>query len=271
MKPLRALLAVLLSIPLFAQAPPPTPADPDWDAAGAAWWSHVQYLADDKLQGRLPGTPGFESATQYVVSQFKSIGLKPAGTDGFLQPIKLLSLRTDDEKSTVDLESEGKHTSLKPGKDITLSPHVASSSPVDAPLVFIGYGLDLPSKHIDDLAGLDLHGKVVVFYNGAPGKLQGPLRAYSRILGQRWKILKAAGAIGVIAINPPRPLPGPAPAPAPGAAPAPPPPAPEPRPTILFADPSLDTLAGIEVNAAVLPKNADKLLSLSGHTMAELQ
>lgn len=269
MKSLWAFLAVLVSIPLLAQTPPSTPAEPDWNAAGAAWWAHVQYLADDKLQGRLPGTPGFESATQYVISEFKSIGLKPAGTDGFLQPIKLLSFRTDDEKSSVELESAGKTTSLKPGKDITLSPHVAASSPVNAPLLFIGYGLRLPSKHIDDLAGLDLHGKVVVFYNGAPAKLQGPLRAYSRILGQRWKTLKSAGAIGVIAINPPRPLPGPQPAP--GATPTPAPPAPAPRPTILFADSSLDTLTGLEVNATVLPKNADKLLSLSGHTMAELQ
>src|ERR1700761_2260981 len=200
MKLLRALPVVLFSISLFAQTPSATPSEPDWDAAGAAWWSHVQYLADDKLQGRLPGTPGFESATQYVVSEFKTIGLKPAGTDGFLQPIKLLSFRTDDEKSSVDLDSAGKHASLKPGKDITLNPHVASSSPVNAPLLFIGYGLHLPSKHIDDLAGLDLHGKVVVFYNGAPANLQGPLRAYSRVLGQRWKTLKAAGAIGIIAI-----------------------------------------------------------------------
>lgn len=269
MKSLQALFVVLVSIPLLAQTPPPTSAEPDWDAAGAAWWSHVQYLADDKLQGRLPGTPGFESATQYVIGEFKAIGLKPAGTEGFLQPIKLLSFRTDDEKSSVELECAGKHASLKPGKEITLSPHVASSSPVNAPLVFIGYGLHLPSKHIDDLAGLDLHGKVVVFYNGAPAKLQGPLRAYSRVLGQRWKILKAAGAIGIISINPPRPLPGPPPAP--GAVPAPTPPVPEPRPTILFADQSLDTLTGMQVNATVLPKNADKLLSLSGHTMAELQ
>jgi hypothetical protein len=270
MKLLRALPVVLLSLSLFAQTPSAAPSEPDWDAAGAAWWSHVQYLADDKLQGRLPGTPGFESATQYVVSQFKTIGLKPAGTDGFLQPIKLLSFRTDDDKSSAELVSADKHLTLKPGTDITLSPHIASGSPVDAPLVFIGYGLRLPSKRIDDLAGLDLHGKVVVLYNGAPAKLQGPLRAYSRMPGQRWKTLKAAGAIGIISINPPRPLPGPAPAQAPGT-PATPPSPPETRPTILFADQSLDTLTGLRVNASVLPKNADKLLSLSGHTMAELQ
>src|SRR5580698_4628372 len=173
MKLLWALPVVLFPISLFAQTPSAMSSEPDWDTAGAAWWSHVQYLADDKLQGRLPGTPGFESATQYVVSQFKAIGLKPAGTDGFLQPIKLLSFRTDDDKSSAELvstDNPDKHLTLKPGKDITLSPHIVSGSAVDAPLVFIGYGLRLPSKHIDDLAGLDLHGKVVVLYNGAPSK-----------------------------------------------------------------------------------------------------
>jgi hypothetical protein len=264
MKLSRAFVTVLISIPLIAQ----TSVQPDWDAAGAAWWSHVQYLADDKLQGRLPGTPGFESATQYVESQFKAIGLKPAGGNGFRQPIKLLSLRIDDAKSSVQLESAGNRTTLKVGDDITLSPHITAGTAVDAPLVFIGYGLRLPTKHIDDLAGLDLHGKVVVLYNGAPAKLQGPLRAYSRMPGERWKVLKAAGAIGIIAINPPRPLPGPTPT---AGAPAPTTPPPAPRPTILIADPSLDTLAGMRVNASMSPKNADKLLSLSGHTLAELQ
>ena len=89
--------AVLFSFPVWAQAPVQT----DWDAAGAKWWAHVQYLASDDLKGRLPGTPGFEAATQYVVEQFKAIGLKPAGGDGYLQPVKLLSLRTDNAKSSV--------------------------------------------------------------------------------------------------------------------------------------------------------------------------
>jgi hypothetical protein len=271
MKLSRTLAAVVFSLPLLAQSPAPTPAQPDWDTLGDAWWAHVQYLADDKLQGRLPGTPGFELATQYVVHQFQSIGLKPAGGDGsYLQPVKLLSYKLDTEKSSVELDSASTRTTLKVGPDITLSPHITPgpTPTVDAPLIFIGYGLQLPPKHIDDLAGLDLHGKVVVLYNGAPARLQGPLRAYSRMPGQRWKYLKAAGAIGIIAINPPRPLPGPPPAP--GAKPTPPP-TPMARPTILFADPSLDTLAGLRVNASMLPAAADKLLSLSGHSMAELQ
>src|ERR1700678_1788599 len=135
MKPLRALLVILLSIPFFAQSPSNTPPEPDWDAAGAAWWAHVQYLADDKLQGRLPGTPGFETAVQYVEDQFKAIGLKPAGGDGYLQPVALARRALNQEKSSVSLDAGGTKTDLKVGQDIMLSPHVTAGPAVDAPLV----------------------------------------------------------------------------------------------------------------------------------------
>ncbi len=269
MKLTRALAAVLLStqmLPLPAQSP----AEPDWNAAGAAWWAHVAYLASDELQGRLPGTPGFELATQYVVKQFQAIGLKPAGGSGYLQPIQFSSSRLDAAASAVEIRAAGKTFALKPGVEITLNPHVTGDSPVDAPLVFIGYGLRLPARHMDDYAGLDLHGKVVVFYNGAPARLQGPLRAYARIAGERWKRLQAAGAIGMIAITPPRtvaPLPPPADAAgarAPGGG-APP------RPLMGIADPSLDTLAGLRLNATMTLAQADALLAPAGHSMAELK
>lgn len=257
-----ALLLSLLALSLPAQIP-----TPDWDALGAAWFAHVQYLASDERQGRLPGTPGFEAATQYVVSQFKFIGLSPAAGDSYLQRIKLLPTRVDPAKSSVELVAGGKRTALKIGEQITLSPHVTPGPALDAPLVFIGYGLRLPSRHIDDYAGLDLHGKVVVFYNSAPARLQGPQRAYARVAAQRWKALSAAGVIGMIAINPPRPgAPTPPDAPANTGAPRPPT-----RPTMLFADPALENLAGLRLNATVLPRNADAILAPSGHTLAELQ
>ena len=184
---------------------------PNWTAQGDAWWAHVQYLASDKLEGRLPGTPGFEAATEYVEGQFKQIGLKPAGNAGFRQTLRLQQERLDLPHSSAVLEGAGK-TELAIGKQISLSPHVFGSGPVSAPLVFAGYGLRLPQKHIDDLAGLDLHGKIVVFYNGAPARLQGPLRAYARLPEQRWKVMQAAGALGWIAITPPRPNAPPPPA-----------------------------------------------------------
>jgi hypothetical protein len=273
MKLKRAFAAgVLVCLPLGAQAP----ADTDWEKLGTQWWAHVQYLADDKLQGRMPGTPGFELATQYVVDQFKAIGLKPAGVDGYLQPVKLNAVRVDAAKSSVAIDAAGKKTELKVGTEIVLSPHVTGISTglaaVDAPLVFIGYGLRLPAKHMDDYAGLDLHGKVAVLYNSAPARLQGSLRAYARVTAQRWKALKAAGAIGMIAITPPRRLPGPAAGASPPAAAAGGAVAVAPvRPTMLLADPALDTLAGLRLNATMPVAAADKLLGVSGHSMAELK
>jgi hypothetical protein len=265
MKLTRAAIVALIALPLLAQAPSSGPADPDWDALGAQWWAHVQYLASDDRQGRLPGTPGFEQATQYVVDQFKAIGLQPGNGASYLQPIKLDALRVDAAKSPIELEFNGERKLVKPG-EITLSPHV-TPGPVDAPLVFIGYGLRLPTKHMDDYAGLDLHGKVVVLYNSAPARLQGPLRAYARVPAQRWKYLKAAGAIGMISITPPRPG-APTPPDAAARSGAPRPPA---RPTMMIADPALDTLAGLRLSGNMLPANADVLLAASGHTLAELQ
>jgi hypothetical protein len=282
MKPMRLLAAILVAPLLLAQAP----ADPDWEARGAAWWSHVQYLASDERQGRLPGTPGFEAATVYVENQFKAIGLKPGAGTSYRQPVKLDALRLDAEKSSVEIEANGSKTVLKPG-EINLSPRVTPGPPVDAPLVFIGYGLRLPVKHMDDYAGLDLHGKVVVFVNGAPARLQGPLRAYARVATQRWKYLKAAGAIGMISIAPPSPRamvnlgtpnsPAARNGNAPVAVTSPPagdiqiPRASQARATMVIADQSLDGLAGLRLNATLSASAADALLAPSGHTTAELK
>ena len=273
MKLSRVFAATLIAPVLFAQMP----ATPDWESLGAAWWAHVQYLASDDLQGRLPGTPGFELATKYVEDQFKAIGLKPGAGASFRQPVKFDSIKLDAAKSYVELEANGVRTKLKPG-EITLGAHVTTGPPVDAPLVFIGYGLRLPTKHMDDYAGIDLHGKVAVFYSGSPDRLQGSLRAYSHVAGQRWKYLKAAGAVGMITIAAPRLQAGPAPEPMATTGDAPAGAArpggggrPAARPTIMIADRSLDTLAGLRLSGTVSPAFVETLMAPSGHTFAELK
>ena len=265
MKLTRLFAATLIAPLMLAQAP----TEPDWNALGAQWWSHVQYLASDERQGRLPGTPGFEEATVYVENQFKAIGLKPGVGTSYRQPVKLDAIHVDQADSKVELVVDGKHTAFEPGQ-IALNPHITPGPPVDAPLVFIGYGLRLPTKHMDDYAGMDLKGKVVVFYNGSPDRLQGSLRAYSHVPAQRWKYLKAAGAIGMITIAAPRLQAGPAPA---AAAPTGGAPAQRQavRPTMVIADPALDTLAGLRLNATVQPAVADTIFAASGHTFAELK
>jgi hypothetical protein len=59
----------------------------DATAEGKRWWPHIQFLADDKLEGRNVGTPGFEKAIEYAEGQFRAIGLQPGGASGFRQPL----------------------------------------------------------------------------------------------------------------------------------------------------------------------------------------
>ena len=93
------LLAV--AAPLIAQQP----ANKDWNAAGDVWWSHVRVLADDKLEGRGTGTPGYETAAKYVEDQFKATGLKPAGINGYRQDVELVPLMLDKENSVFQVSN----------------------------------------------------------------------------------------------------------------------------------------------------------------------
>src|SRR5688572_10133727 len=90
---------------------------PNLATEGNAWWSHVQYLADDALEGRNVGTPGFEKAVQYVESQFQKIGLTPAGTGGFRQAVQLDSRTLVPADTTLALVRDGQAQPLVVGQD----------------------------------------------------------------------------------------------------------------------------------------------------------
>ncbi len=110
MKKTHLFLAGLLVVTATAQSP-------DFAAEGKAWWAHVQVLADDKLEGRNAGTPGYDKAVEYVESQFKAIGLKPAGTSGFRQPIKFENRSFATAPPQLALVRDGKEEILAVGQD----------------------------------------------------------------------------------------------------------------------------------------------------------
>src|SRR6202042_3528874 len=71
---------------------------------------------------------------------------------------------------------------------------------VDAQMVFVGYGLNIPEKNYNDFAGLDLKNKVAVVFTGSPADIPSALSAHYQSRAERWKALKAVGAIGMITI-----------------------------------------------------------------------
>ncbi len=177
---------------------------PDLLSEGKAWWAHVQFLADDTLEGRNVGTPGYEKAVDYVESQFKAIGLKPAGTSGFRQPVKFDSRKLAADQSQLVLVRDGKEESLVIGQDGSLNARGELNGSKEASMVFIGYGLSIPDAGWDDLAGVDVRGKIAVYVNAfAPVKVTDNVKSHANTADERWAAVKRAGAIGIASIPPP--------------------------------------------------------------------
>ncbi|SDL99946.1 M20/M25/M40 family metallo-hydrolase [Siphonobacter aquaeclarae] len=124
---------------------------------------HVAYLSDNRLQGRKPGTPGYQMAVDYVTGQFADMGLVPAGENGtWLQPVYLRKSRLNASDAAVKF-SDGTQKTLAFGEDVIVYPHPEKKEiSIDAPLVFVGAGLDAPSLGYDDYKNIDVKGKVVI-------------------------------------------------------------------------------------------------------------
>jgi len=228
---------------------------------GRTWWAHVEALASDAMEGRETGSQGLVRAEAYIVDQLKQAGLQPAGEKGgYYQAVRLESRQLVETDSSAALVREGSSEPVKLGEEALFSTRVDLAPQVEAPLVFVGYGLRVPEKDHDDLAGLDLQGKVVVLFNGAPETIPGPLAAHYQTGGERWKALQAKGVEGVIAI------PNPAAMDVPWSRMA----LNRLHPSMELADPAFDETAGERLAMVWNPAAAERLFAGSGHTFAEV-
>ncbi len=245
-------IAVFL-FPAFAQE-----SQPSFD--GKSWWDHIKVLAADNMEGRDTGSPGLKRAEAYVVGQLKTAALQPAGVKGYYQPVKFVSRQLVEKDSSAALVRGGKVEPLTLGEDAIFSTRVDLAPSVEAPLVFVGYGLSIPEKDFDDLAGLDLKGKVAVLITGAPSQIPSALASHHQTAAERWRAFRAVGAVGIISI------PNPASMDVPWA-----------RVSLNRLHPSME-LAGSEFDETnreklaltVNPAHADKLFVGSGHSFQEL-
>src|SRR5260370_11106851 len=188
-------LALLFAISAAAQT------TPHFD--GQTWWNHIKVLADDKLEGRDTGSGGERAAQAYAIEQLKSAGAEPAGINGFYQPVKFVSREIVEKDCSLTLIHDGKREALTLGEDAIIGTRVMPAPEVEAPLVFAGYGLKVPEKNYDDFAGIDIHGKIIVIFSRSPSEIPGALASHYQTALERWKVLRAAGAVGTLSlINP---------------------------------------------------------------------
>lgn len=244
-------------------------------SAGDAWWAHVQTLAAPGMEGRLTGSEGYLRAARYVVAQFDSAGLRPAGANGYYQPVRFEITRVLAGQSSMALMSGGSKEPLVLGRDAILGSRGSQPKALTAPLVFIGYGLHLPETKYDDfdspeLPNASLKGKIVVMINGGPADLPGPLKSFARTSPLQ-KALADAGAAGSITIPTPKSMDFPwdrvaANATQPGMRLAP-----DPKDAEVAArHPALADQRNTMFAATFNPAEAEKLFAGSGHTFAEL-
>ncbi|MGB9246015.1 MAG: M28 family metallopeptidase [Candidatus Acidiferrales bacterium] len=231
------------------------------DFDGKTWWDYVKVLADDNMEGRETGSAGLKRAEAYVVEQLKADGIEPAGNDGYYQPVKFEVRQIVEKESSITLYYDDcKAAPLKLGEDAFFNTRVNLAPEIDAPLVFVGYGLTIPEKNYDDLAGLDLKGKVAVIFSGSPADMPTALASHYQSAGERWKSLRKAGVIGVVA------LPNPASMDIPWSRMA----LNRAHPSMELADASLNETEGEKLSMIVNPASAEKFFASSGHTFAEI-
>src|SRR5256885_4550714 len=187
---------------LFCACAAITPAQQNGSAShldGNSWWAQVKFLADDSLEGRDTGSEGLRKAQAYAVEQLQKAGLEPAGSNGFYQPVHFNQYEVDEAKSSLALVANGQAKPLSFADDAFIGTRATHASvTLSAPLVFVGYGLQIPEKNLDELARLDLKGKIVVYLAASPSDIPTALASHYQTAAERWKSLRAAGAIGTV-------------------------------------------------------------------------
>ncbi len=132
--------------------------------------AHVKYLASDELEGRGMNQKGGDLAADYIAAQFKSYGLKPAGEKGtYFQQVPMVAVQTLPSTTFEFVPHSGAPVELKALDDyVTTNERQAESAEIDAPIVYVGYGISAPEYKWDDYKGYDLKGKVALLFVNEP-------------------------------------------------------------------------------------------------------
>ena len=227
---------------------------------GKRWWTHIQFLADDKLEGRNTGSPGHKQAADYIAAQFERAGLKAAGVKGYIQPVPFRVSQIDESRSSVEIVRNGKIESVKLGDEVTMSPRSNTAPAEELEAVFVGHGLTAPDVGYDDLAGLDLKGKLAVYLTGGPSTIPGNLKSHFSSGAERWRFMKRAGVVGLIRIDNPKSMDVPWARQSANRLLA----------SMALADANMDEATGLRYSLSVNPERAQRFFDGTGRAFAEL-
>ncbi|MGZ4842555.1 MAG: M28 family peptidase [Candidatus Angelobacter sp.] len=169
----------------------------------------VKYLSDDALQGRGTGQKGGDMAADWIAAQFKSYGLAAAGDQGtYFQQVNFFGVTTDSKQTRFAfVPKSGSEMALKFADDYVANDQThAQKSEIDAPIVFVGYGISAPEYNWDDYKGVDVKGKVLLMLvneppSDDPNFFKGRALTYYGRWTYKYEEAARRGAVGVVLIH----------------------------------------------------------------------
>jgi hypothetical protein len=177
-----------------------------------AYLEHVKFLASDELEGRGDGSPGLESAAEYIAAKFREAGLEPAGEDGtFFQRFEMTTGMSVLPGNTVTLQSGRSTIGFEIGRDYEIVSTSGSqpSAPQTLPVVFVGYGISAPAMHYDDYAGIDASGKAVLIFTHEPQEndprsaFEGQTNTIHATMMRKVEVARKNGAQAILVVDDP--------------------------------------------------------------------
>jgi hypothetical protein len=166
--------------------------------------AHVAYLASDALLGRKPGKPGYQMAVDYVIKEYKSMGILPAGENGgYTQKVVLRNSKLVKGKTSLNFaQNDGSSKKLTLGEDYLFyaNPERAKVD-FNAPLVFVGSGIDAPELGFNDYKNIDVKGKICVILQKSPDNVPANVKLHLRYPSTYQDYALKHGAVGVLLCN----------------------------------------------------------------------
>ena len=198
-------LAAGLALPVGAAQPASDPSEAAMESIRPeAIRAHMNFLADDLLEGRGTNSRGYEISARYMATEFESMGLTPAGDAGtYLQNVPLRSVRPDEPNTTMSVIHKGKVETLVFGRDfLAVGDPTRKETSVEAPVIYVGFGVTAPEQNYDDYKGIDVKGKIVAMVSEAPN-FESSLKAHYSSFEVKIANAAAHGAVGLIVVDDP--------------------------------------------------------------------
>lgn len=165
--------------------------------------AHLRFLADDDMLGRMTGSPEYDKAAAYVAQHFESIGLQAGGEDGsWFQAVPMLARRIDVDSASVVFHQDGVEKTQRWKEDFVMGGDVVRpETSITAEVVFAGFGIHAPDMGYSDYEGIDVAGKIVAMFGGAPDTFPHNERAFYSSGLTKAEEAVARGALGVVGLR----------------------------------------------------------------------